>query len=169
MGLGNPGSRYIRTLHNAGMDAVAYLRAEGRSNARITTLKLFSYSKEKGRIFATPNVFMNESGKAVAEALRRFSIKPERLLVVHDESDLPLGASRLSFGRGAAGHRGVQSIIDALGTKEFFRFRVGIRTERGKAGTFVLNKIAPRESSLLQGALEELVALTSSVNEKENP
>ena len=166
VGLGNPGSQYAHTLHNAGIDAIAYLRNQFPKKHPVTTTILFSYSRKGNKIFATPNIFMNESGSAVNAALRRFRVKPAQLLVVHDESDLPLGASRFSFGRGAAGHRGVQSIIDAIGTNKFFRFRIGVRTHTGKAGAFVLKKTSPSERSKLYLGFEEFA---KKVRENENP
>lgn len=108
VGLGNPGKKYVGTRHNVGADFV-------RSIERV----------DGARLFVT-DTFMNESGPAIAAALKKWKIKTADLVVVHDDLDLPLGTIKTSTGSGAAGHKGVQSVIDALGTKEFTRIRLGI-------------------------------------------
>ena len=108
---------------------------------------------------------MNRSGHSVTRLLRQYGAKPEELLVIHDESDIPLGQMKLAFGRGAAGHRGVLDVIRALHTNRFFRLRIGIRPlgdfahpkERTKAGAFVLNKIAPRDRETLTAAFASAI------------
>ena len=106
---------------------------------------------------------MNDSGYPVNAACRVFGIKPDKLVVVHDDSDIALGKYKVSFGSRAAGHKGVQSIIDALGTAEFFRIRIGIRpdTEKRKALSFVLKKITSAHAKTLEAVFatlcEELV------------
>ncbi len=144
IGLGNPGSEYEHTYHNVGHFAVDYLLKKVESPVAI----------EK------TNVFMNESGRFVARALARAHIRPEHLLILHDESDLLLGSFKFSFGRGGAGHKGVASVIAALGTKNFWRFRIGIHPpsslskQRLQAGTFVLKKITPVAQKLIEEALK---------------
>jgi PTH1 family peptidyl-tRNA hydrolase len=151
VGLGNPGTRYAHTYHNAGRIAVRAL-----SDAPETGFAT-------GHRFLVPNTFMNESGSAVKRALR---VKPKALLVVHDDADLPLGSYRLSFARGAAGHHGVESVIRALGTKEFWRLRIGVRplsaegpegsrARRAKADTFVLRPMTKTAEAAILMAVEE--------------
>jgi len=150
IGLGNPGSRYVLTYHNVGwlaldcfiesMTAAMTLTQKGKKK----NFEFFKFVNERSLIFLKPLTFMNESGKAVAASLRYFKIKPEEILVIHDDSDIELGKFKFSFGRGAAGHKGVQSIIDELktsakdgslpagrrgasGGKKFSRLRIGIR------------------------------------------
>ncbi|HTY39809.1 MAG TPA: aminoacyl-tRNA hydrolase [Candidatus Paceibacterota bacterium] len=149
VGLGNPGLEYDHTYHNAGQLALEWLAGEASWKNRPT----FEYARMKGMILVRPKTFMNDSGNAVTAALSYFKIQPVDLLVIHDESDLPLGTAKLVFGRGAAGHRGVSSIIAALGTKDFWRLRLGIRIRRGKAGGFVLKKMTAPEREILYGAL----------------
>ena len=159
VGLGNPGEDYARTYHNTGVLALHEL-ARGVSFSPIAG-KRFAYAKHKGYIFIQPLTLMNTSGTAVKNALRYFKIKPEVMLVAHDDSDIESGKWRLDFGRGSAGHRGVASIIETLGTKNFWRFRIGIRgkkwgrsLKRRKAGTFVLQPISPEDRKSIYLAIE---------------
>jgi len=103
---------------------------------------------------------MNESGKAVKEAVKYFRAKPEEILIIHDDSDIELGKYKISFGRGSAGHQGVESIIKSLGTKNFWRLRIGIRrTKRKKAGEFVLKKITPADKLVWERLFSDLKIL----------
>lgn len=100
------------------------------------------------------------------KALKKHGAKPEEVLIVHDDSDIALGNFKLSFGRGSAGHKGVESIINALGTKNFWRLRLGIRPqERGgleaarkKAEEFVLRKISAKDRKTLGEVFEKTAA-----------
>lgn len=87
---------------------------------------------------------MNGSGNAVKEALKYFKSKRSELLLVHDDSDLESGKWKLGFGRGAAGHRGVESAIASLNSPDFWRARIGVRNRKGKAGDFVLKNLIGR-------------------------
>lgn len=108
VGLGNPGEQYERTRHNAG---------------RMTAD--FAASKIGGIKVVTPDTFMNESGKAVAKAVKSKKAA-EKLIVIYDDLDLPLGSMKISYNRGSGGHRGVESIIKSLKTREFIRIRIGV-------------------------------------------
>jgi len=133
-GLGNPGGRYADTRHNVGQMAAEELARRLGGSWR---------GKFKGRIaevrdgderigLLEPETYMNDSGRSVAEALRFFKLPPEQLLVLHDELDLELGDVRAKRGGGLAGHNGLRSLADNLGTQDFLRVRVGIgRPERG--------------------------------------
>jgi len=147
VGLGNPGKAYEHTYHNAGrLFADCLLKtlfplpdAKFRKPA---ASKNFEYLKTENAIFVRPLLFMNESGAAVQAALKFFSarggsasggsIKPEELLIIHDDSDIELGSYKISFGRGAGGHRGAESIIQKLKTKKFWRIRIGIRQKESR-------------------------------------
>jgi len=130
VGLGNPGREYQQTRHNAGfwwVDAVA-----GRKRAHWSKESKFSgwtaKVEEGGREFwlIKPNTYMNESGRSVSAFLRFFRIEPASMLVVHDELDLPPGTVRLKKGGGTGGHNGLTDIVESLGTKDFWRLRIGI-------------------------------------------
>lgn len=101
---------------------------------------------------------MNESGRFVVNMVRKYNIKPEKILIVHDDSDIESGKYKFSFGRGSAGHKGVESVINALKTKNFWRLRIGIRPKkvlRKKAEEFVLKKITKKDLAVFNKVLEE--------------
>ncbi|MBI2514586.1 aminoacyl-tRNA hydrolase [Candidatus Wolfebacteria bacterium] len=152
VGLGNPGQNYQRTYHNIGFLALNYLKKEGKIDSsesfKHPRRQSFEYLKLGQKILIKSCGFMNESGGSVLVALKYFRLKPKELVVIHDDSDIPLGDYKLSFGRGSAGHRGVESIIQALGTKNFWRIRVGIRHLDGpkvQANKLVLKKMSAEE------------------------
>lgn len=130
-GLGNPGDEYARTRHNAGfwlVDALAVRQCVKLSHAR-------KFKGETGELtlggqsfhLLKPATFMNRSGEAVASAAAFYKIPPDRLLVVHDDIDLPPGIARLKRGGGAGGHNGLRDIIGALGDNaDFLRLRIGV-------------------------------------------
>ena len=134
VGLGNPGARYRDTRHNLGRRAVELIADElggswrSRWNGRVSELR----DSDERLGLLVPETFMNESGRSVAPALRFYKLPPERLVVVHDELDLELGDVRAKQGGGLAGHNGLRSLTEALGTQDFLRVRIGIgRPERG--------------------------------------
>lgn len=129
VGLGNPGQVYTHNRHNIGFICLKYL-------ARTQGIKL---DKKQGKarigrgeiagaeaVLARPQTYMNLSGESVVLLVRKFDIKLEDLLVIHDDLDLPLGKIRISRGSGSGGHNGVSSIIYSLGSQDFSRLRVGI-------------------------------------------
>src|SRR4029077_12752740 len=133
-GLGNPGARYRDTRHNLGRRAVELIADElggswrSRWNGRVSELR----DGDERLALLVPETFMNESGRSVAPALRFYKLPPERLVVVHDELDLELGDVRAKRGGGLAGHNGLRSLAEDLGTQDFLRVRIGIgRPERG--------------------------------------
>ena len=148
-GLGNPGPRYADTRHNLGRLVVELLAGElggswrSRWNGRVSELR----DGERRLALLVPETFMNESGRSLAPALRFYKLPPERLVVVHDELDLELGDVRAKRGGGLAGHNGLRSVADSLGTQDFLRVRIGIgRPERGDrrpVADWVLTPFAP--------------------------
>jgi len=144
VGLGNPGRKFAKTRHNTGHLFISKIKNK--------KLKIGDQVK-----LHQTTVFMNDSGREVKKLLTINHLPFTSLLVVHDDMDLPLGKFKLQFGRSAAGHKGVQSIIDALGTKGFWRLRIGIGPPPvGMPGdNFVLEKFTPQELKILQRTLEE--------------
>ncbi len=143
VGLGNSGEEYKNTRHNAGFMALEALEKKDAF---------------PGVYFLKPKTFMNESGTAVKSAIKNYKLKTKNLVVVHDDIDIPLGEIKVSQNRGSAGHKGVESIIKALGTKDFTRIRIGIQPEKGKprdVENFVLQQFKKSELPLLQSALQE--------------
>lgn len=163
IGLGNPGTEYKNTYHNAGalaMDTVAASLSGGAAPRWDTHKKLFAYAKVGRWIFVKPLTFMNISGTAVREAARKFSIPAGDIAILHDDSDLPLGTWKISRGRGAAGHHGVESAIAALDSNDFTRIRIGIRPPnervRKKAEEFVLRNITKAATVTLAKTFGEI-------------
>ena len=133
-GLGNPGAEYRETRHNVGFMVVDELaRRHGASfgskfSARVADLRLDG----QRLVLLEPQVYMNESGRSVAAAVRFYKVPVEALLVVHDDVDLEVGRLQARLGGGLAGHNGLRSLVQHLGTGEFLRLRVGVgRPERG--------------------------------------
>lgn len=168
MGLGNPEAEYKNTYHNAGKLMIDYLLGNLGGSFRKKASGDFE-SCEAGKFFLVkPTNYMNESGKAVKAALKSFGAKADSLLIVHDDGDIEIGKYKISFGSGSAGHRGAQSVIESLGTKNFWRLRIGIRpsprksalSQRGsalrlKAEEFVLKKITDIDGKLMCSAFEK--------------
>lgn len=146
VGLGNPGIKYAGTRHNIGFEAVDRLAKEN-SFPDFKLQNRFQAETTEGTIsgrkaiLAKPRTFMNNSGQAVKALADYYKIKD--LFVIHDDIDLPLGEIKASKNRGSAGHKGVESIIEQLKTKDFGRIRIGICPEEGKPENvedFVLQK-----------------------------
>ena len=150
VGLGNPGKKFEKTRHNIGARVVKELSSLDLKNVILakpttfmpgsensTTAKGSDYKRSLVE-FLLPG--MNESGKAVKKLISRHKLHVTRLWVIHDDLDLPLGKIRISVSRGSAGHKGVQSIIDELGTKNFVRFRIGIKPKPYTLNPKTLNK-----------------------------
>jgi len=135
VGLGNPGPKYEKTRHNIGfmfIDAILSM-AEGRKNMRLEKIdESGDYElwrvKFAGayRLLAKPQTYMNLSGKAVSKICGRHGLKPEQVMVVHDELDLPVGRMKLKKNGGNNGHNGLESVQDSLNTSGFYRLRLGV-------------------------------------------
>lgn len=156
VGLGNPGPRYETTRHNVGQMVIDELaRRRGatftahRANARIAETWLAPGRSKL--VLAKPNSFMNVSGGPVAGLAAYFGIDPERIIVVHDELDIPFDTIKLKIGGGHGGHNGVRDVAKALDTPEFARVRVGIGRPTGRqdAADWVLDPFGPSERKQL--------------------
>jgi len=148
VGLGNPGKKYENTRHNTGFWLVDRLVTEPRS-----------VTDDGVRVFKN-TTFINDSGVDVKKAIRRFGVSLEDVLVVHDDFDLELGQVKLQFGRSAAGHKGVQSVIDELGSKDFWRLRVGVGHPPAgiEANDYVLECFSPQEQEVLDSIYSQILA-----------
>ena len=143
-GLGNPGKEYKRTRHNIGFRVIDELAKQ----------------KPNDVVLLKPQTFMNKSGTAVIEAINFYKIKPADLWVVHDDVDLELGEFKISKNRGSAGHKGVESIIKRLGTKDFNRVRIGICPSKGKPEAvekFVLQNFTKTEEKTIKEVIERTI------------
>lgn len=186
VGLGNPGVKYKKTRHNAGFMAVDALTKElglvweknKKLNAEIAKQNTplikglrreRSAERVRGIILVKPHAYMNNSGQAVRAILKYFKIPPltkgaegdlkDILTVIHDDIDIMLGKYKIAVDSGSAGHNGVQSIINFLKTKNFKRFRIGIKTEEAKhilTDKFVLGKFNNQEINIVNKVIEEV-------------
>ena len=182
VGLGNPGIKYKRTRHNIGFRVLDKFQKENdfpdfkfskKFNASISEKNT---GKEK-IILAKPKTFMNNSGQPAKKLTTYYSLPFINLIIVHDDIDLPLGKIRISKKRGSAGHKGVESIIKELGTKNFVRLRVGIKNQElriknmekfvlknfTKEGEKILEKITKKGCSALKIILSK--GLEKAMNE----
>jgi len=128
LGLGNPGEHYRRTRHNAGFWALEELARRHRVAFKTKRGYELAQTNLEGEelILARPLTFMNLSGKAVRKLKRKFAVSPQGVLVIHDDIDLKPGVIRVRKGGSSAGHLGLESVIEALGTRDFIRIRVGV-------------------------------------------
>ena len=141
VGLGNPGRKYTKTRHNIGFRVIDALKDE---------------ISDKNVILLKPDIFMNNSGKAVKKELKYSKLNTQDLIVIHDDIDLPFGTIRVSKDSSSAGHKGVQSIIDELRTKDFTRIRIGIKPSYEVDTTeFVLNKFSKEEEKQLKEIIKK--------------
>lgn len=158
VGLGNPGRRYRATRHNLGRDVVERLAArlgvrwEEDGWARIARTRVGASAV----VLAIPETYMNVSGQAVRDLLRRRRRRATDLLIVHDDLDLPLGHLRLKPGNGPGGHNGIRSLIEVLETGQFPRLRIGIgRPPAGvDSADFVLERFTSDERPAIDAAID---------------
>lgn len=161
VGLGNPGREYETTRHNVGFLWVDEL-------ARAQKLNFKSESKFHGLtargqlhghevLLLKPQTFMNVSGRSVGALVQFYKIAPAEMLVVHDELDLPPGVARLKMGGGHGGHNGLKDIIAHLGSKDFWRLRLGIGHpgERDVVADYVLSDPRREERELIEDAMQQ--------------
>ena len=171
VGLGNPGTEYAHTRHNIGFDVLEKLATSGDfsswhdSGAYSGRVATGNFQKDEV-ILLLPSTFMNDSGIAVKKLVPKGEI--EKLIVVYDDVDLPLGELKISFGRGDGGHNGMRSIIASLGTADFLRVRVGVakksiwtgkvKRPKGEAlANFVLSSFSSSEHKKLSDVLKKAI------------
>lgn len=143
IGLGNPGLKYRKTRHNVGFLAVDSFSKKNKRRLKKETVLL------------KPQLFMNNSGVAVAKAVRKFRVGVRDVLVVCDDINLALGVIRFRSSGSAGGHKGLQSIIDELGAGDFNRLRIGIGVDKGAVlRDYVLSKFTSGEKGILQEVLD---------------
>lgn len=162
VGLGNPGDKYADTRHNAGEWLID--RLVRRFNVSLNPETKFFGKTARTLVngkevrFLVPTTFMNLSGKAVGALASFYRIKPEEILVIHDELDLPPGTAKLKQGGGHGGHNGLKDIVAQLGNNNnFYRLRLGIGHpgHRDLVAGYVLNKPSPTDRDVLEKALDE--------------
>ena len=160
IGLGNPDAKYELTRHNYGFIVVHHF-AETNQFPEFSLSEKFNslISEKNGVLLVLPQTYMNESGQAIKKIKNYYKISPTDILVTHDDIDLPLGTFRISQDKNAAGHKGVQSIIEATNTKNFFRCRMGIGspTKKIKAETVVLKKFSKKDLEIVEKVIEKAI------------
>ena len=173
VGLGNSGAKYKHNRHNAGFMVLDSLA--DKNNISFETKKIFqSEIIEKDKtIYAKPTTFMNLSGLAVQALTKQYG---NQLAVVYDDIDIPIGTVKCSFGRGSGDHNGLQSVIDHLGHKDFFRVRVGVRPVREELISriappdgfekFLLSDFTPLEEQELKEGIEKAEKIISELSTK---
>ena len=163
VGLGNPGPRYAANRHNVGFRCLELLSAthgltfdKRQKQARVALGTICGQRV----VLVKPQTFMNESGRAVAPLARFYRVPTERMLVVYDDLDLPLGTVRLRPEGGSGGHKGMRSIIEHLGGQSFPRLRIGIARPPGRMdpAAYVLQDFSAEEEPLLEETFERAVA-----------
>ena len=165
IGLGNPGRRYKKTRHNIGFRVIDELvknyesrirNHEEKFNASVWEMKI----NNQKIILAKPLTFMNESGRAVKTIIHNSKFMIQDLIVIHDDIDLPLGTIRISQDANSAGHKGIQSIIDELRTKDFTRIRIGIRPKFVvDTETFVLKNFTKEEEKIIKQVIKKAMEI----------
>jgi PTH1 family peptidyl-tRNA hydrolase len=173
VGLGNPGPKYRGTPHNVGFEVVNALAEKWRidlePSRQVEAIVGAGRYGEREVHLLKPLTFMNLSGSAVAPFLRRRAMQPGQTLIVLDDIDLPLGRLRLRNGGSHAGHKGLLSVLNALGTRDVPRLRIGIRPpdeEKPDTTEYVLRKSPPEEQALLGRVCELAVDVVECALDK---
>lgn len=178
--LGNPGEEYELSRHNTGrivlgdLVKIKEMKFDKKLNALVADMK---FKKEKAQIIF-PETFMNKSGNSV-KSLITSKKKAEKLIVVHDDLDLALGRFKISFASGSGGHKGVESIMKAIKTKDFIRIRVGIspatpsgkikKPERKKVVDHILGNFKPKELQTIKKLSKKISsAIETIINRPDN-
>lgn len=173
IGLGNPGIDYTETRHNAGRLAVSLFQKKN-GFPDFTEHKKFSGLMSEGRvgkekiILLLPETMMNGSGKSVGAVALFYKLKPDRIIVLHDDADIIFGNMKISFAKSSNGHRGVDSVRRALKTEKFWRIRIGIQPSLKKhipAMDLVLRKFKPAEMTQFKKVLKKITEALLAVAE----
>lgn len=163
VGLGNPGARYAQNRHNVGFMAVEALRAREspppswseKHKGLVATLRVDG----QRCVLLRPMTFMNRSGASVVAAATFYRTPPAQILVVHDEIDFPFGRLAVKMGGGHGGHNGLRDIIQAMGSRDFPRIRLGVgRPTRGEVSDYVLADFGPEDAAELPDLLDRACA-----------
>lgn len=162
VGLGNPGREYRETRHNIGFMVADWMAEKhGIKLTRVQNKAIIGsgFVGESKVILVKPQTYMNLSGQAVSALVRFYKIKPQDLIVAHDDVDLPFGTIRMRPGGGSAGQKGIASIIKLLGTQDFARLRMGVGRPPGRmdAAAYVLQNFSQSDMEFLQNFLNRAV------------
>lgn len=163
--LGNPGPQYERTRHNVAWRLLGELERrwypswQGKFHGRYAQVEV-SPPREARALLLVPETYMNKSGESIQPCARFFRIEPREIIVVHDDTEIDFGFIGLKFGGGLGGNNGLKSTAERLGTRDFFRLRIGVsRPRHGSLSSHVLGKFATEEEAELPSVLEEAAHL----------
>ena len=159
VGLGNPGKAYANNRHNVGYRCIDYFARKHRIPIRERKARAkvgMGEVVEKRVVMAKPRTFMNLSGQSVSRLVRQFSVALEDLVVVCDDLDLPLGKVRIRQRGGSAGHKGMESVIESLGSQDFPRIRFGIGRPDGDEIAYVLSDFTAEEREVVKEAVAKV-------------
>jgi len=170
-GLGNPGKQYQNTRHNLGQMIIDnFIKAQHAAPLRLKSKLKSNLTEIDKNIFATSSDFMNLSGVSVQKVAAFYKISPENIYIIHDDLDLQVGEWRLQFDRGPAGHNGVKSVIENLGTQAFWRLRVGIgkpqssvTSGEGDPEKYVLKPFSKEEKVIISETIDKIIKEISNI------
>lgn len=169
VGLGNPGEKYANVRHNLGFMVLDELAKRGKRKGESWKFEkkfkseIFNLTLNASRFtLAKPQTYMNNSGMAVKAIADYYKINPENIVIIHDELDLPLGKIRIRKGGSSAGHHGIESIMEALKTDQFWRVRLGIGPAKGPAEKFVLDPLTSSENPKVKHMIKEAIKAIDS-------
>jgi PTH1 family peptidyl-tRNA hydrolase len=170
VGLGNPGEQYRKTRHNAGfmvLDALAQQQEAVFTKANEHKAEIATLTTKDRATLMKPQTFMNLSGQSVASYANYFKLEPKDIWIISDDIDIPLGQIRVRDTGSSGGHNGLKSVIESLGTEDFYRIRVGVgqvgqEHEEPEASIFVLDAFAKREEPLLDKTIAATVDLLTA-------
>jgi PTH1 family peptidyl-tRNA hydrolase len=167
-GLGNPGNKYIHTRHNIGFKVVDFLSHHYSiplSSTRDDALYGFGTIAKKTVLLVKPYAFMNRSGPSVYRLAQKYRILGEKMIVIHDDLDLAFGRLKIKEKGGSGGHKGIDSLIDAMSIKDFIRIRIGIgRPENGQSIVdYVLSVFSSEEIPLLDKIIARVGDATKTI------
>ncbi len=160
VGLGNPDSRYALTPHNVGFMVCDLLSFSFNfsfdfSNKFIGEIGNFNYDSHKILVLK-PHTYMNLSGKSVGMLVNFYKIEIDNIIVIHDDIDLYMGVIRIKKGSSSGGHKGVQSVIDALGSNNFIRIKIGVgKDENREASEYVLSSLEKESLKIINSSIEK--------------
>lgn len=175
IGLGNPGIKYRNTRHNAGFIVLDYFIEKNKINKLSVSIKnncMISEDCFNGKkiVLMKPLTFMNLSGVSAKKIVKKMNEKIEDLVLIHDDIDIPVGKIRVSKNRGAAGHKGVLSVMNELKTKDFARIRVGVLPEQKPTDVrdFVVKSFSTKEKKLFNESIGEACIELEKLISQEN-
>lgn len=164
VGLGNPGKKFDHTRHNAGFEVLDYFAAQNNFPEFELSKKYASLISESGEVLlAKPQTLMNDSGRAVKKLIRPYPLDPSPLIVVHDDIDMELGKIKLVKDSGSGGHKGVESIIQALGNNNFMQLKLGVATGPEKAEEVVLKKFSSQEYETVRQSIQNCAEMLKKI------